>query len=134
MKDRLRPNPGGLPRLSEFSESWGMPIIAGKDSNEACDVFPMEEHLRGPRGGCRTVTCNGIPVPIAPPDRRDLGGATRPIPTRSMIRAGTCLTEVEYGSQFLAVNDRCIGVCAYAGNLRPTGLIGPSRSEDEDDR
>ena len=49
-----------------------MPIIPGQDPNEAYDVIPMPEHLRGPRGGWWAAACNGIPVPHFAPERRDI--------------------------------------------------------------
>jgi hypothetical protein len=49
-----------------------MPVIPHHDPNEAYDVVPMDKHLRGPRGGWWTVTCNGIPVYHFAPDRRDV--------------------------------------------------------------
>lgn len=41
----------------------GVPIIPGLDPNEAYDVIPMPEHLRGPRGGWWSLFA---------PERRDI--------------------------------------------------------------
>jgi hypothetical protein len=70
-----------------------MPIIPGRDPNEAYEIIPTDEHRRGPRGGWWTVTCNGIPVHHFGPDRRDVAERYATDPNYRLAQMKTKLWE-----------------------------------------